>query len=614
MCGIIGVCALNRNVTPIISLGLRRLEYRGYDSAGIAIVSGDGLIIRKAKGDVDSFLSKFKVEELSGLTGLGHTRWATHGPPSDVNAHPHTDCSGRIAIVHNGVIRNYNTIKRVLELRGHRIASETDTELIAHLIEDEMPFSSSFFEAFVRAISRLEGSYAIAVINVEEPDRIYFARMKSPLIIGLGEGFNIVSSDIPALLDYTRRVIVLEDGELGWVAATEVKLFKLTELGLIRVEGDDLSTRVRFIEWSVEEASKQGFPHFMLKEIFEQPYSIKSTYEGNVEDPALRMAASMLWSSRNIIVTGAGTSYHAGLVFSYYLSRIARRLSYNIIASEHKLIEDSVGKGDVVIAISQSGETFDTLEAVRASKARGARVIGVTNVVGSALSRESDVVVYMRAGPEIGVAATKTYTSQIMSLSLLTLFTALEGGVLDRSEVEDKLVKLSRAHEITAKAIEESLKHVPENPLVGSKSIYMLGRGLGSLIAREAALKVKEIAYIHAESYPAGESKHGPIALVEKGFPVYFVATSDSPEIAGNVMEMRARGAHVTIVKTSNWRLDVEPGDSVEIVEMPLKDSEILLEPYPLIPYFQVLAYRASVARGYNPDKPRNLAKTVTVE
>jgi glucosamine--fructose-6-phosphate aminotransferase (isomerizing) len=223
-------------------------------------------------------------------------------------------------------------------------------------------------------------------------------------------------------------------------------------------------------------------------------------------------------------------------------------------------------------------------------------------------------VVYMRAGPEIGVAATKTYTSQIMSLSLLTLFTALEGGVLDRSEVEDKLVKLSRAHEITAKAIEESLKHVPENPLVGSKSIYMLGRGLGSLIAREAALKVKEIAYIHAESYPAGESKHGPIALVEKGFPVYFVATSDSPEIAGNVMEMRARGAHVTIVKASNWRLDVEPGDSVEIVEMPLEDSEILLEPYPLIPYFQVLAYRASVARGYNPDKPRNLAKTVTVE
>ena len=614
MCGIIGVCALNRNVTPIISLGLRRLEYRGYDSVGIAIVSGDGLIIRKAKGDVDSFLSKFKVEELSGLTGLGHTRWATHGPPSDVNAHPHTDCSGRIAIVHNGVIRNYNTIKRVLELRGHRIASETDTELIAHLIEDEMPFSSSFFEAFVRAISRLEGSYAIAVINVEEPDRIYFARMKSPLIIGLGEGFNIVSSDIPALLDYTRRVIVLEDGELGWVTATEVKLFKLTELGLIQVEGDDLSMRVRFVEWDVEEASKQGFPHFMLKEIFEQPYSIKSTYEGNVEDPALRMATSMLWSSRNIIVTGAGTSYHAGLIFSYYLSRIARRLSYNIVASEHKLVEDSVGKGDVVIAISQSGETFDTLEAVRAFKARGARVIGVTNVVGSALSRESDVVVYMRAGPEIGVAATKTYTSQIMSLSLLTLFAALEGGVLDRSEVEDKLVKLSRAHEITAKAIEESLKHVPENPLVGSKSIYMLGRGLGSLIAREAALKVKEIAYIHAESYPAGESKHGPIALVEKGFPVYFVATSDSPEIAGNVMEMRARGAHVTIVKASNWKLDVEPGDSVEIVEIPLEDSEILLEPYPLIPYFQVLAYRASVARGYNPDKPRNLAKTVTVE
>ncbi len=612
MCGIIGVCSLNRNVVPIISLGLRRLEYRGYDSVGIAIVSPGGLVIRKARGDVENFLSRFKVFELSGYTGLGHTRWATHGPPSDVNAHPHTDCSGRIAIVHNGVIRNYSAIRRILELRGHRIVSETDTELIAHLIEDEIPFSSSFFEAFVRAVSRLEGSYAIAVINVDEPGKIYFARMKSPLVIGLGEGFNIVASDIPALLDNTRRVVVLEDGELGWITATSIKLFKLTELGLVRVE--DLESRVRFVEWSVEEASKQGFPHFMLKEIVEQPYSVKSTYEGNVEDPALKMAASLVWSSRNIIITGAGSSYHAGLIFSYYLSRIARRLSYNIIASEHKLIEDTVGEGDVVVAISQSGETYDTLEAVRVFKKQGAKVIGVTNVLGSALSRESDIVIYMRAGPEIGVAATKTYTSQVMSLSLLALFTALEGGVLKQSEVEGKLAKLSNIHEVVAMAIEKSLNYIEDNPLVNSKSMYILGRGLGSLIAREAALKVKEIAYIHAESYPAGESKHGPIALVEKGFPVYFIATSDSPEISGNVREMRARGAHVTIVKTNSWEIDVEPEDTVNIVEMPLGENDILLEPYPLIPYFQILAYKAAVARGYNPDKPRNLAKTVTVE
>jgi len=613
VCGIIGVCALNRNIAPMISLGLKRLEYRGYDSVGVAIIYEDGLVIRKAKGDVDSFLSRFKVEELRGHTGLGHTRWATHGPPSDVNAHPHTDCSGRIAIVHNGVIRNWSSIRRVLELRGHRIVSETDTELIAHLIEDEIPFSSNFFEAFVRAISRLEGSYAIAVVNADEPDKVYFARMKSPLVLGLGEGFNIVASDIPALLDSTRRVLPLEDGELGWATPTEVKLFKLTELGLVRVEDSDLAFRVRVIEWGVEEASKQGYPYFMLKEIVEQPYSLKSTYEGNVEDPTLRLAASLVWSSRNIIVTGAGTSYHAGLVFSYYLSRVPRRISYNIIASEHKLVEDTVGEGDIVVAISQSGETYDTLEAVRAFKARGARILGVTNVIGSALSRESDVVIYMRAGPEIGVAATKTYTSQIMSLTLLTLFTALEGGVLEYSEVKGKLEKLSKAHEIIAKAIEKSLNHEASIPLE-SKSTYILGRGLGSLIAKEAALKIKEIAYIHAESYPAGESKHGPIALVEKNFPVYFIATSDSPEIEGNIMEMKARGARVVVVKTDSWNLDIESEDSVKIVEMPLGENEILLEPYPLIPYFQILAYKESVARGYNPDKPRNLAKTVTVE
>lgn len=613
MCGIIGACALNRNITPMISLGLRRLEYRGYDSVGLAIISGDGLVIRKAKGDVDSFLSRFKVEELSGFTGLGHTRWATHGPPSDVNAHPHTDCSGRIAIVHNGVIRNWNSLKRVLELRGHRIVSETDTELIAHLIEDETPFSSSFFEAFVRAVSRLEGGYAIAVVNADEPNRVYFARMKSPLVVGLGDGFNIVASDIPALLDGTRRILLIEDGELGWVTPTEVKLFKLTELGLVSVEDKDLELRVRVVEWGVEEASKQGYPYFMLKEIVEQPYSIKSTYEGNVEDPTLRLAASLVWSSRNIIVTGAGTSYHAGLIFSYYLSRMPRLISHNIIASEYKLVEEAVGEGDIVIAISQSGETYDTLEAVRAFKARGARIVGVTNVIGSALSRESDIVIYMRAGPEIGVAATKTYTSQIMSLTLLTLFTALEGGVLDYSEVRSKLEKLSGAHEIVARAIEKSLNHEIDLSLE-SKSAYILGRGLGSLIAREAALKIKEIAYIHAESYPAGESKHGPIALVEKGFPVYFIATSDSPEIEGNVMEMKARGARVVVVKTDSWNLDVEPEDTVKIIEMPLGENEILLEPYPLIPYFQILAYKISVAKGHNPDKPRNLAKTVTVE
>ncbi|MEM1938959.1 MAG: glutamine--fructose-6-phosphate transaminase (isomerizing) [Acidilobaceae archaeon] len=614
MCGIIGICAIKRNVAPMISLGLKRLEYRGYDSVGVALVLNESRVhILKARGDVDSFLSRFKVSEFKAYTGLGHTRWATHGAPSDVNAHPHTDCSGRIAVVHNGVIRNFSTIKSILEVRGHRITSETDTELIAHLIEDEIPFSSNFFEAFIRAISRLEGSYALAIINSSEPNKVYFARLKSPLVLGLGDGFNIIASDIPAVIEYTRRVLTLEDGEVGWITPTKVKLFKLTDDGIAEVKYESIMSRVRFIEWSFEEATRLGYPHFMLKEIVEQPNAIKSTYDGNIDDPIVKLAASLLNEANHIVLVGAGTSYHASLIISYFLSKIAKIKSTPLIASEYKVVEDSISREDVILAVSQSGETYDTLEAIRAFKRRGAKVIGITNVVGSALSRESDIAIYMRCGPEIGVAATKTYTSQIMVGSILAIYSAIENKSLDNSSTRNLIDDLSKASDILGLSIKTSLSILNDSPLRGIKSMYILGRGLGSMIAKEASLKVKEIAYIHAESYPAGESKHGPIALVEEKFPVYFIATSDSLEIIGNIMEMASRGASIVVVKPENVNLNISSSHSINVVDMPPVNS-LLLEPYTLIPYFQLLAYKEAVARGYNPDKPRNLAKTVTVE
>lgn len=610
MCGIIGVCSARSRVSPIVAKGLKRLEYRGYDSVGVAILHNGALSIWKSPGDVDNFLSKHKIAERDGLVGMGHTRWATHGPPNEINAHPHLDCKGEIAVVHNGVIRNFQSIKDVLILRGHRIKSDTDTELIAHLIEDELHFSRSMIEALYRAVSRLEGSYAIAVAYSREPNRLYFARQKSPLIVGVGEDISIVASDLPAMVEHTRNVIILEDGEIGWIEAGTAKIFKVTDAGLLEVPEEEIRRRITYIEWSPEEAEKLGYPHFMLKEIVEQPITVKSTFEGNVEDPVVRAVSSLIAESKAPIIVGAGTSYHAGLALSYYLASIAKIKSIPVVASEHKFMEGLVDEDDLVIAISQSGETYDTLEAVRSFKARGSKVVGITNVVGSALSRESDLVIYMRSGPEIGVAATKTFTSQLIVVTLLALLSSLERGVLKASEVSSGIKELSRSPDILQKSIERSLSTIGDAPLKGVKSMYVLGRGLGNVLAKEASLKIKEISYVHAESYPAGESKHGPIALVEPSFPVYFVATSDSPEIGGNVAEMLARGASVTIVKPE----DVEVrGGNARAVSMPSAGS-ILLEPYSLIPYFQILAYKESVARGYNPDKPRNLAKTVTVE
>ncbi|MGC9112303.1 glutamine--fructose-6-phosphate transaminase (isomerizing) [Acidilobus sp.] len=614
MCGIIGATANCSNVVPLIIRGLQRLEYRGYDSVGIAVVSNNELAVRKGAGELEVVRRRLSLDEMRGLTGIGHTRWATHGPPNDVNAHPHTDCTGTIAIVHNGVIRNYASLKEELLARGHRIRSDTDTELVAHLIEEGVKEGKDFVSALAQALSRVEGTYAFAIVNSREPDRVYFAKNRSPLLVGVGDKVKAVASDVPALLDITRDIIFLEDGEFGYVTPREVVIYRLTPSGYERLSDEEVRSRVRHVDISPEAASKGGYPHFMIKEIYEQPQAVRDTYEGNVEDPALMKVSSAILSANKVIVVAAGTSYHAGLVFSSLLARRAGVLAHTIISSELPYLVDSIDGGDLVIAVSQSGETYDTLEAVRKAKERGATVVGVTNVLGSALDRESQLRLYTRAGPEIGVAATKTFLSQVMLLELLSIRAGEASGRLRPSEANELLRALREVPQVLANTLEASDPVATALSKGLSGSAYILGRGLGAAIAREGALKVKEIAYVHAEAYPAGESKHGPIALVERGFPVFIVATSDAREVAGNAVEMAARGARVYVVKPADLGLELEGHESITRIDMPPSSGVLELEPFILTPLFQLLSYRVAVSRGYNPDKPRNLAKTVTVE
>jgi len=617
MCGIIGVTKRDGNAVNNIVRGLERLEYRGYDSVGIAVITDEGnLVIRKGAGDLASVSRRLGFNELTGKTAIGHTRWATQTPPNDINAHPHGDCSGQVALVHNGVIRNYASLRTYLAGK-HNIRSDTDTELIAHLLEENLK-EGSFLDALAKTLVRLEGSYALAILYAKEPGRIYFAKMKSPLILGVSEGLGALASDVPALLDLTRKVIMLDDGEFGYIEPDNIKIFRLNKDGsYVELSEEELASRVKTIEWSPELASKGGYPHFMIKEIYEQPQALSDTYNGLVEDPSLSLAAKLISSARQVIVIGAGTSFHAGLIFSYFLSRLAKKFSLPIISSEFKIFEDVLDEEDVVLAISQSGETFDTLEAVRTFKRKGAKILALTNVVGSALDREADLTLYIRAGPEIGVAATKTYTSQVLALELLALEVAKSRGMIERDRYQFLKSSLAYVPDRLQGAIEVSdpvAKYIAKMMNSYGGSMYILGRGLGHYIAKEAALKIKEISYLHAEAYPAGESKHGPIALVERDFPVYIVATSDSPEVVGNAIEMAARGANVRILRPSDLVLDVPESENIGVIDLPPSQNNLLVEPFILIPFFQLLSYYIAVAKGYNPDKPRNLAKTVTVE
>jgi len=615
MCGIIGIItvlgAFNEPLGSIIKKCLKNLEYRGYDSVGFAIL-GDVFVVRKSKGKIDDVAFGLGFDKYDGFVGIGHTRWATHGPPVDKNAHPHVDCLGRVAVVHNGVLENYLELKEVLKEKGHIFRSDTDTEVIPHLIEEFKKRGFQPYEAFKKAISVLKGAYAVVAIDLDEPNKLFFARNTSPLIIGIGRNTIFLASDIPAFLEYTNRVIVLEDGELGYATSSGILIEKLLKPGKLDNEPAmtdivDYKQRIKVLDWTPEMAKKGGYPHFMLKEIHEQPGALAATIAGLREE--IDGIVDALLKSDKVVFVAAGTSYHASLLGALYMNNLAEKWSMAFISSEARWWMRNIGERDVVIAVSQSGETIDTLVAVREAKRNGAKVLAVSNIIDSAIPRESDFVVYTKAGPEIGVAATKTFTTQVAVLLYLSIKVAERIG--NKRIIEEIKNDLARVPELASSVLSRYEARIKSLSRIFKKktNAFYLGRGFGVPIAMEGALKMKEIAYIHAEAYPAGESKHGPIALVEKDFPVVFTSIGEEEELLqSNIEEMRARGAWIITIARKGSRLF---NISDERFAMP-NANEYVMPILSILP-LQMLAYYTAVARGYDPDKPRNLAKTVTV-
>ncbi|MEM3366322.1 MAG: glutamine--fructose-6-phosphate transaminase (isomerizing) [Candidatus Methanomethyliaceae archaeon] len=597
MCGIFG--CLCDGASKVLLEGLKRLEYRGYDSVGIALINGDELFVEKNKGKIDEFILGLDEARLKGEIGVGHTRWATHGAPSKENAHPHLDCSKRIAVVHNGVLENFLQLKEELIKKGHIFSSRTDSEVIPHLIEDYMNEGLTLKEALVKSMERVKGSAAIAVISTAEPGRIYCYRRDSPLIVGISDRGVFCASDIPAIMPYTRRVMVVPEDRLVILERSSIRMEDM--------KGVPYKTEFTEVTWDLELAEKGGYPHFMIKEIFEQPRAIRDTLK--IPTIFLDKAARLL--TGRIYLTGSGTSYHACLSASYIASSLIGIEMRPLISSEFADALLSF-ENSTVIAVSQSGETADTLNAVKHAKSKGAKIVGITNTLGSSITNLSDAYICTQSGPEIGVAATKTFLTQLVALDLLSLRLGLVSGRFSESEylsITRELESLpsmverilSRADKIRDLALKYSTK----------ENVFFLGRGANVATALEGALKLKEISYIHAEGYPAGESKHGPISLVEPNFLCVFVAPRDKTRnrIIGNIMEMKARGAEVFSVITDGDEELKEVSD--EYFEVP-QAHEILYPVLCTVP-LQLLAYYAATFRGFDPDKPRNLAKSVTV-
>jgi glucosamine--fructose-6-phosphate aminotransferase (isomerizing) len=609
MCGIFGCILKEGAAAPIIHQALKRLEYRGYDSVGEATIHDGKLYIKKDSGKIDEVHKIHNLDDLPGCIGIGHTRWATHGAPLMINAHPHVDCSGQIAVVHNGIIENFAELKLELEGKGHVFQSRTDTEVIAHLIEEAFRTNPSLklVEAVLEAVRRLEGSYAIAVISPKEPDKIVCARHESPLVIGIGENALYCASDIPAFLPLTNKAVIIEDGELVTLSFEGLEIRKIADFSPVLREP-------KLIDWTPEMAVKQGYPHFMLKEIHEQPACLRNTLR--LQEHYLDLMATFLDRAKEVFLVACGTSYHACLAASYMFSKLAFLATYPVIASE--FIEQhgkSVNIDSTILAVSQSGETADTLAAVNAARQRAATILGLTNVIGSTLTRVSRVYISQQSGPEIGVAATKTFTSQLSVLAQLALRLAKKRGKISQDEmdfIEAKLKKLPDIVETVIATQEEKVKGIAKK-YKDAKVFFFLGRGISTATAYEGRLKLMEIAYIPAIAFPAGESKHGPISLIEEGLPVVFICPKDDTHktIIGNIMEMKARGALIIAV--------IEEGDEEvkgladDYVEVP-KGIPDVLSPIPFVVPLQLLAYYMAVERGYDPDKPRNLAKSVTVK
>jgi len=607
MCGIIGYIG-DKQALPILIDGLKKLEYRGYDSAGVAVHDGTHININKAKGRLTVLEERIRHSQLDGTLGIGHTRWATHGEPSDINSHPHTNQSGDIAIVHNGIIENYMKLKSWLQREGYVFVSDTDTEVVAHLIN--YYYDGDLVEAVRKTLDRIEGSYALAVIAKSHPDCMVVARKDSPLIIGLGEGENFIASDIPAILKHTRKVYFLEDKEIAQISREQVNI--------INQYGEEVKKEVFEVTWDVEAAEKGGYQHFMLKEIHEEPKALKDTLSSRIKDGKIdlgdiNITREQLEKAGKIVIVACGTAYHAGIVGKYVIEKLVRIPVEVEIASEFRYKDPLINKDNLIIVISQSGETADTLAAMRMCKNIGAKTIAITNVVGSTVSREADHVLYTWAGPEIAVASTKAYITQLLCLYMMALDFAEKMGRISEEVYVQMIQELQKLPELAQKVLDD--KQIIQrcaDETFNSSSIFYIGRGLDYAVAVEGSLKLKEISYIHSEAYAAGELKHGTIALIEDGTPVVALATQKNlfEKTLSNIKEVKARGAHVIAVAVEG---DTEIEKEVDRV-IYIPNSYNMLAPILMVIPLQLYAYYVAVAKGCDVDKPRNLAKSVTVE
>ncbi|HOS70233.1 MAG TPA: glutamine--fructose-6-phosphate transaminase (isomerizing) [Bacillota bacterium] len=609
MCGIVGYIG-DKNAVPILMEGLHKLEYRGYDSAGVAVYTKESIEVRKYKGRLSVLEEHLKKETMDGCLGIGHTRWATHGEPSDMNSHPHTNCSGDIAVVHNGIIENYMSIKSMLIEKGYTFRSETDTEVLAHYVD--YFYKDDLLEAVTKVLEKIRGSYAFAVISKREPDKIICVRKENPLIVGIGNGENFIASDIPAILNHTRRIYLLNEKELAVVEKDRISFFDES--------GKEVGKEVFEVNWDVASAEKGGFEHFMIKEIHEQPKAVKDTMTSRVlPDSAgiklddIKLTKEELQNFNKIYMVACGTAYHACMVGKYVIEKLARIPVEVEIASEFRYRDPIVDEKTLTIIVSQSGETLDTLAALKEARRKGSRILSIVNVVGSSIARESHDVFYTWAGPEIAVASTKAYTTQLIAIYIIALYMAKLKGTLKDEEIEsikDEMRRLPELVEETLKYKSTIQKFATHNS--NARDIFYLGRGIDYAVALEGSLKLKEISYIHSEAYAAGELKHGTIALIEKGTIVMAVLTQDElyEKMVSNVKEVKARGAFVfAIAKEGNTEVEKVADYTLYIPKV----SDILAPVVAVMP-LQLLAYYMAVEKGCDVDKPRNLAKSVTVE
>jgi glucosamine--fructose-6-phosphate aminotransferase (isomerizing) len=610
MCGIVGYVG-DRDAVRLLLDGLRRLEYRGYDSAGLAVQTPSGLEVRRSAGKIDNLCDRIQHDPLAGTTGLGHTRWATHGRPSDANSHPHADCSRRLVVVHNGILENYLELKTALLAEGHVFRSETDTEVMAHLVERELGRTADLTQAVRAAARGVRGAYALCVLSADHPGQIVaLKRGAGAVVLGLGEGESFVASDIPALLPHTRTVLIMQDEEIAVITRAGVALAKL--------DGTPVERAASVITWDAAMAEKAGYRHFMLKEINEQPEAVDRTIRAHVVGDTLRLPEANLTAARaaliqRVVLLSCGTSYHAALIGRSMIERLAGLTTEVDLASEFRYRDAILDPGTLVVAVSQSGETADTLGAVHAAAERGARTLGITNVVGSALAREADGVIYTHAGPEIGVASTKTFSATVAALYLLAVALGRDRGYLHAQDAQKRLEELSEMPLLMSEtlALHEQVGPIAREIAPHANLLY-LGRGPQHAVALEGALKLKEISYIHAEGYAAGEMKHGPIALIDERMPVVVLTPRDASydRMVGNVEEIKARGGRVIAVC---HRGDVEMTNRVtRVLEVPAA-PDLLMPLLTSIP-LQLLAYEVALIRGTDVDQPRNLAKSVTVE